>query len=219
MNNVCPLRSMLAFRELRLLDLHDEIGRREDVLAALRDGRARRLIVRVLESDTRPGAALHEHLVSGVDELANARGHQSHPILVNLDLFGDADFHGCCSAFEWGSARLRARAAGKLQKLAAMGRKSAESAVEWSHRARNCTEPQEAATMKLDRYDRAIVHVLQLDGRITNSQLAERVSLSESACLRRVRALEESGFIEGYTALINQQKAGCPGERLRQHHA
>jgi Lrp/AsnC family transcriptional regulator, leucine-responsive regulatory protein len=64
--------------------------------------------------------------------------------------------------------------------------------------------------MKLDRYDRAIVHVLQLDGRITNSQLAETVSLSESACLRRVRALEETGFIEGYTALINQQKAGCP---------
>ena len=64
--------------------------------------------------------------------------------------------------------------------------------------------------MKLDRYDRAIVRALQLDGRITNSQLAESVNLSESACLRRVRALEESGFIEGYTALINQQKAGCP---------
>ena len=64
--------------------------------------------------------------------------------------------------------------------------------------------------MKLDRYDRAIVRALQLDGRITNSQWAETVSLSESACLRRVRVLEESGFIEGYTALINQQKAGCP---------
>ena len=61
---------------------------------------------------------------------------------------------------------------------------------------------------KLDRYDRAIVRSLQLDGRITNSQLAEGVSLSESACLRRVRALEEAGFIEGYTALINQQNAG-----------
>jgi Lrp/AsnC family transcriptional regulator, leucine-responsive regulatory protein len=68
----------------------------------------------------------------------------------------------------------------------------------------------EGRRMKLDRYDRAIVRALQLDGRITNSQLAESVSLSESACLRRVRALEESGFIEGYTALINQQRAGCP---------
>jgi predicted HTH transcriptional regulator len=42
--------------------------------------------------------------------------------------------------------------------------------------------------LKLDRYDRAIVRALQLDGRMTNSQLAESVSLSESACLRRVRA-------------------------------
>lgn len=64
--------------------------------------------------------------------------------------------------------------------------------------------------MKLDRYDRAIVRALQLNGRITNSDLAQQVSLSESACLRRVRALEECGFIEGYTALINQQRAGCP---------
>src|SRR5258708_19347639 len=64
--------------------------------------------------------------------------------------------------------------------------------------------------LKLDRYDRAIVRALQLNGRITNRQLAEIVSLSESACLRRVRALEDAGFIEGYTALINQQKAGCP---------
>jgi len=64
--------------------------------------------------------------------------------------------------------------------------------------------------MKLDRYDRAIIRALQANGRATNSQLAESVSLSESACLRRVRALEEGGFIEGYTALVNQQKAGCP---------
>ncbi len=64
--------------------------------------------------------------------------------------------------------------------------------------------------MSLDRFDRAILQVLQLDGRITNSELAERVNLSESACLRRVRALEESGLIEGYTARINQQRAGCP---------
>jgi DNA-binding Lrp family transcriptional regulator len=64
--------------------------------------------------------------------------------------------------------------------------------------------------IKLDRYDRAILRALQHDGRMTNSALAEAVSLSESACLRRVRALEESGLIEGYAALINQQKAGCP---------
>jgi Lrp/AsnC family transcriptional regulator, leucine-responsive regulatory protein len=64
--------------------------------------------------------------------------------------------------------------------------------------------------MKLDRFDRAILQALQIDGRIPNSTLAERVNLSESACLRRMRALEESGLIEGYSANINQQKAGCP---------
>jgi Lrp/AsnC family transcriptional regulator, leucine-responsive regulatory protein len=68
----------------------------------------------------------------------------------------------------------------------------------------------ESATMKLDRYDKSILQVLQLEGRISNSALAERVNLSESACLRRVKALEESGLIEGYTALLSQQKAGCP---------
>ena len=64
--------------------------------------------------------------------------------------------------------------------------------------------------MELDRYDRAIVRELQADARITNALLAEKVSLSESACLRRVRALEESGLIQGYTAVVDQQKAGYP---------
>jgi DNA-binding Lrp family transcriptional regulator len=62
---------------------------------------------------------------------------------------------------------------------------------------------------RLDRFDRALVKALQHDGRITNAELAARVSLSESACLRRVRALESAGLIEGYTAVLNQQKAGC----------
>ncbi|HEV7135198.1 MAG TPA: Lrp/AsnC family transcriptional regulator [Steroidobacteraceae bacterium] len=64
--------------------------------------------------------------------------------------------------------------------------------------------------MELDRYDRAILRLLQHDARMTNAHLAAEVNLSESACLRRVRALEECGLIEGYTALINQQKAGYP---------
>jgi DNA-binding Lrp family transcriptional regulator len=65
--------------------------------------------------------------------------------------------------------------------------------------------------MKLDSYDRAILDVLQRDGRIPNVQLASRVHLSESACLRRVRALEKAGLIERYTAVVNQQEAGIPG--------
>jgi Lrp/AsnC family leucine-responsive transcriptional regulator len=64
--------------------------------------------------------------------------------------------------------------------------------------------------MNTDRYDKAILQLLQREGRVTNSGIAERVNLSESACLRRIRALEESGLIEGYAAVINQQKAGFP---------
>jgi Lrp/AsnC family leucine-responsive transcriptional regulator len=61
-----------------------------------------------------------------------------------------------------------------------------------------------------DRIDRVILHELQLDGRLSNSALAERVNLSESACLRRVRALEESGFLRGYVGLVDQSSAGYP---------
>jgi Lrp/AsnC family leucine-responsive transcriptional regulator len=64
--------------------------------------------------------------------------------------------------------------------------------------------------MKLDRYDLALLQELQSEARITNSALAERVSLSESACLRRVRNLERSGLIQGYAAVVDQHKAGYP---------
>ncbi len=65
--------------------------------------------------------------------------------------------------------------------------------------------------MAIDRFDRLILEALQDDGRISNVQLAGRIGLSESACLRRVRALEESGMIRGYVALVNQNEAGLPG--------
>ncbi len=65
--------------------------------------------------------------------------------------------------------------------------------------------------MQIDRYDRAILAALQKDGRISNVQLAGRVRLSESACLRRVRTLEEAGYIERYVALLNQKKVGLSG--------
>ncbi len=64
--------------------------------------------------------------------------------------------------------------------------------------------------MALDRYDKAILEALQEDGRMSNVLLASRVNLSESACLRRVRVLEDSGMIERYAALLNQPKAGLP---------
>ena len=65
--------------------------------------------------------------------------------------------------------------------------------------------------MTLDRFDNAILTELQRDGRISNVQLAGLVSLSESACLRRVRALEQTGLIERYVALLDQKEAGLPG--------
>ena len=64
--------------------------------------------------------------------------------------------------------------------------------------------------MTHDRTDRLILEALQGNARITNAALAEKVHLSESACLRRVRALEHSGLITGYSVLINQEKAGFP---------
>ena len=65
--------------------------------------------------------------------------------------------------------------------------------------------------MKLDRYDHAILSVLQRNGRVSNVELAKHISLSESATLRRVRALEESGLVEGYVAVLNQAEAGLGG--------
>lgn len=59
-----------------------------------------------------------------------------------------------------------------------------------------------------DRVDRAIVAKLQGDGRIANVDLADAVSLSPSACLRRVKALEVSGIIAGYRAEISRLRAG-----------
>jgi DNA-binding Lrp family transcriptional regulator len=57
--------------------------------------------------------------------------------------------------------------------------------------------------MKLDAIDRSILAALQSDGRLTNNDLAERVGLSPSPCLRRVRALEAAGIIKGYVALLD----------------
>jgi DNA-binding Lrp family transcriptional regulator len=66
---------------------------------------------------------------------------------------------------------------------------------------------QEADAMrKLDGIDRRILRVLQENGRIQNVELAEKVGLSPSPCLRRVKMLEESGVIERYVALLDASK-------------
>ena len=60
----------------------------------------------------------------------------------------------------------------------------------------------------LDKFDLAILNELQNDGRLTNAELANRVGLSAAPCWRRVRALEEAGFITGYRAELNREKIG-----------
>lgn len=62
--------------------------------------------------------------------------------------------------------------------------------------------------MQLDRYDRQILELLQQDGRISNQDLADRIGLSPSPCLRRVRTLEEAGLITGYRAMLDAKKLG-----------
>ena len=61
---------------------------------------------------------------------------------------------------------------------------------------------------KLDRIDRQILDLLQTDGRMTNIELARRVGISPPPCLRRVRALEEAGFIRGYHADLAAEALG-----------
>lgn len=61
---------------------------------------------------------------------------------------------------------------------------------------------------QLDRIDRRLLALLQADGRVTNTELAREVGLSQSACLRRVQGLEKTGVIEGYGALLNHAALG-----------
>jgi Lrp/AsnC family leucine-responsive transcriptional regulator len=63
-------------------------------------------------------------------------------------------------------------------------------------------------TVVLDRYDERILEVLQNEGRISNQELADKIGLSPSPCLRRVKVLEDAGFITGYRALVDAKKLG-----------
>ena len=67
------------------------------------------------------------------------------------------------------------------------------------------------ADVQLDSIDRAILNELQQSGRLSNQELAQRVHLSPSACLRRVKALEDNGVIAQYAALLNPRAVGKHG--------
>ena len=79
------------------------------------------------------------------------------------------------------------------------------------------------AEIELDRTDLRILEELQRDGRLTNQELAERVALSPSPCLRRVRRLEARGVIRKYVAVVDPDKVGLGllayvSVRLQKHH-
>lgn len=63
---------------------------------------------------------------------------------------------------------------------------------------------------QLDETDRLILRILQTESRLTNVELSERVGLSPTPCLRRVRRLEETGFISGYRADVDRRQLGYP---------
>ena len=71
--------------------------------------------------------------------------------------------------------------------------------------------PSRSGIEQLDAIDISILEALQADGRLTNIDLAQRVHLSPSACLRRVKHLEESGVIAQYVALLNPKAVGAHG--------
>lgn len=69
-------------------------------------------------------------------------------------------------------------------------------------------ESEAVRRVKLDKIDQRILHDLQADGRITNVELARRVGISAPPCLRRVRALEEAGYVRGYYADLEPKALG-----------
>jgi Lrp/AsnC family leucine-responsive transcriptional regulator len=67
---------------------------------------------------------------------------------------------------------------------------------------------QNMAQIEIDAIDRRILAILQENGRLSNQEIADRVNLSPSPCLRRIRRLEEIGVIRGYVALLDSQMLG-----------
>ncbi len=73
-----------------------------------------------------------------------------------------------------------------------------------------CYDDSMAEREELDQFDRKILALLQIDARLTNNDLSERVNLSPSQCSRRRQRLEESGFIRGYRAVLDRDLLGFP---------
>jgi Lrp/AsnC family leucine-responsive transcriptional regulator len=77
-------------------------------------------------------------------------------------------------------------------------------------RAGSSANPAKSAKYELDEFDRRILKVLQEDGRVTIQSIADRVGLSASPCLRRIRRMEQAGVITAYSATVDQNAVGLP---------
>ncbi|PJG56322.1 AsnC family transcriptional regulator [Bradyrhizobium forestalis] len=75
--------------------------------------------------------------------------------------------------------------------------------------ARSVKAPRKDA-LRLDEIDRKILRALQQDARLTTAQLADKIGLSTTPCWNRLKRLETQGYIDGYVALLNQDKLGLP---------
>jgi DNA-binding Lrp family transcriptional regulator len=96
-----------------------------------------------------------------------------------------------------------------VHRRAGFTRSGAQSCGFKASRRQNMRTPDEP--VQLDAMDRQILAELQANGRISNQDLAQRVHLSPSACLRRVKALEDAGVIDSYVALLNPRALGRQG--------
>ncbi|MBL8492422.1 MAG: Lrp/AsnC family transcriptional regulator [Rhodocyclaceae bacterium] len=95
------------------------------------------------------------------------------------------------------------------------GKFSVSNAILWQENAIKCqiVTPGKLK-ISLDRLDLRMLAVLQQEGRISNADLAERIALSPSPCLRRMRSLEDRGLIAGFAALVDRRRLGLDIEAL-----
>ena len=203
-----------ALGRLRLLDLDDQLGGVEDLLRGREDAGAGGLVLGVVHADAEAGLRLDRDLVSGGDELVHAGRRQPDAVFVDLDFLRDADAHRD-SPWSCEAATLAERApAGTCKRTAKI----------WLDCAIFCCFfldlTQGSAECELDRYDRAILQRAAARGphHQQPARRPRRACRSRRACGGCAHS-RPSGLIEGYAAIINQQKAGRPRQRLRQHHA
>ena len=189
-----------AFIEVRLLDLdHEGLGKG---LQRRANASAGRDVIRVAESNAGTGIGLDHDAVPAMGQFRNGRRRESDAVFVDLGLPGNANAH-----------RLSPAPISQLhdsrQLCAQLVCVLAYGIGAYSNYLRQ-NMVQTVESISIDNRDRIILHAIQQNGRISNADLAERISLSESASLRRLKRLEDAGLIRDYVGLVDQSLAGYP---------